>query len=944
MKEFYASTVITPPYYTLTLLKLGACEAGQASTGPVFRQGTATPLIFQDSWLLFVVIAPHILVKDAKAFLATYQTSSTNYTCLGWNKNDRPSISEPPPMDTPPTADGPPRYSSIYELVGDSVHLQVSHRRRLLDKESEAPIPVWTEQEQDAPIPVLVEQGPEAPIPVWTEQEPERERPIPVYTEREQKPIRLNIVIQVVGSRGDVQPFVALGCELRKHGHRVRLATHGIFRDFIRKAGLDFFSIGGNPTELMAYMVKNPGLIPSIESLRAGDIQAKQKMMKEILRGCWSSCVSPDPITMEPFVADAIIANPPSFAHIHCAQALGIPVHLMFTMPWTSTREFSHPLASIINNKGSQTSTRKTANYLSYLAVEWMTWQGLGDIINKWRGSMGLEGVDFSEGPLMAETLKVPFTYCWSPSLVPKPKDWGPHIDVCGFFFRESPGYQPEAGLDAFLRGGDRPVYIGFGSIVIEEPAKLTKMILESVKSAGVRAIISKGWSNLGDECSDDPTIFFLDDCPHEWLFQRVSAVVHHGGAGTTACGLLNGRPTAIVPFFGDQPFWGDMVAAAGAVPTPIPYRELDVDKLTQALRFCLTKEASSAARGIAERMSSESGVQRAVAGFHANLPLTTMRCDILSDRPATWLLKKKGHDIKLSKEASGILIREGHLVWKDLKRYDTKKTVIDLRRLEPITATTSSLVTVGSGMIGSAIDIVAKPIQAYKIASDGASSSDSKPTQQASSTTGRPVAVAIPADGVITTEVPSAFKTAVQGSAAGAGGVLKHFTKGMLDAPLAVAEGFRNAPRLYGGKVYEPGRIDGFVSGGIVAGKNLGHGLLEGFGGLVMSPVRGARSDGAVGLAKGFGVGCLNMSTKVPSGLLGLIFYPGQGAYKSIHTATHRKTRNDLKSARQVESDRLAEQAFKGRDKVLRHFEIWVNHASDSKRVLQHPKTWFDK
>lgn len=216
----------------------------------------------------------------------------------------------------------------------------------------------------------------EAPIPVWTEQGPEQEPPIPVHIEEEQKPIRLNIVMQVVGSRGDVQPFIALGCELLKHGHRVRLATHGVFRDFVLKAGLEFFSIGGDPTELMAYMVKNPGLIPSMASLRAGDIQAKQKMMKEMLRGCWASCVSPDPVTLKPFVAEAIIANPPSFAHIHCAQALGIPVHLMFTMPWTSTVEFSHPLANIINNRRSKVATRGTANYLSYLAVEWMTWQG----------------------------------------------------------------------------------------------------------------------------------------------------------------------------------------------------------------------------------------------------------------------------------------------------------------------------------------------------------------------------------------------------------------------------------------------------------------------------------------------------------------------------------------------------------------------------------------
>jgi UDP:flavonoid glycosyltransferase YjiC (YdhE family) len=122
--------------------------------------------------------------------------------------------------------------------------------------------------------------------------------------------------------------------------------------------------------------------------------------------------------------------------------------------------------------------------------------------------------------------------------------------DVCGFFFREPPNYDPPPELADFLRKGPTPVYIGFGSIVIDDPERMTTMLVDAVRRTGVRAIISKGWSNLGGiDCED---ILFLGDCPHEWLFANVSAVVHHGGAGTTACGLLNGRPTTIVPFFGE--------------------------------------------------------------------------------------------------------------------------------------------------------------------------------------------------------------------------------------------------------------------------------------------------------------------------------------------------------------------------------------------------------
>lgn len=125
-------------------------------------------------------------------------------------------------------------------------------------------------------------------------------------------------------------------------------------------------------------------------------------------------------------------------------------------------------------------------------------------------------------------------------------------LDVCGFFFRDEPTYTPTADLESFLKQNPTPVYIGFGSIVIDEPDKLTTMIVNAIDATGVAAIISRGWSELGGGQTPRGNIFYLDDCPHEWLFKHVSAVVHHGGAGTTACGLLHGRPTAIVPFFGE--------------------------------------------------------------------------------------------------------------------------------------------------------------------------------------------------------------------------------------------------------------------------------------------------------------------------------------------------------------------------------------------------------
>lgn len=367
---------------------------------------------------------------------------------------------------------------------------------------------------------------------------------------------RLNIVIMVIGSRGDIQPFLQIARILKRYGHRVRVATHPAFKDFIEKdVGLEFFSIGGDPSELMAFMVKNPGLIPSLETVRQGEIARRRKGMAEIFEGLWRACVNAtddegDKANMKmlgtkaPFVADAIIANPPSFAHVHIAERLGIPLHIMFTFPYSPTESFPHPLANINPQKGNTSVAQ--VNWLSYPAVEIMTWQGLGDLVNRFRvKTLGLEPVSSLWAPGALYRMKVPYTYLWSPGLVPKPKDWGPEIDIAGYVFLDlASNYDPPKELTDFLDAGDPPIYIGFGSIVVDDPDKFTQMIFGAVKMAGVRALVSKGWGGLGGDNTPD-NIFMLENTPHDWLFPRVRAVVHHGGAGTAAAGLKAGKVRA---------------------------------------------------------------------------------------------------------------------------------------------------------------------------------------------------------------------------------------------------------------------------------------------------------------------------------------------------------------------------------------------------------------
>jgi len=500
----------------------------------------------------------------------------------------------------------------------------------------------------------------------------------------------MNIVIQIVGSRGDVQPFVALGQELKTYGHRVRLATHATFQKFVEDAGLEFFSIGGDPAELMAFMVKNPGLMPGFDALKNGEVSKRRRGIQEILLGCWRSCIEagdglgpppkrhpkgqpleeheydvPGNIPKKPFVADVIIANPPSFAHIHIAEKMGIPLHMMFTMPWTPTKAFPHPLANIQSANTDPVMT----SYMSYALVEMMTWQGLGDVINRFREkALDLEPMSLIWAPGLLTRLRIPYTYCWSPALIPKPNDWGNTIDIAGFYFLNlASSFTPEPELAAFLAAGPPPVYIGFGSIVVDDPNALTSMIFDAVRMTGVRALVSKGWGGLGADSMDMPEgVFMLGNVPHDWLFKQVAAVCHHGGAGTSAAGIQAGKPTIVVPFFGDQPFWGAMVKRAGAGPDPIPYKELTAEKLAEAIKHCLEPETLARAQELGGKIREEKGSEEGAKSFHRHLDVDKLRCSIAPSRTAAWRVRRTR--VRLSTFAAAVLVKEGKLKYTDMK------------------------------------------------------------------------------------------------------------------------------------------------------------------------------------------------------------------------------------------------------------------------------------
>lgn len=282
-------------------------------------------------------------------------------------------------------------------------------------------------------------------------------------------------------------------------------------------------------------------------------------------------------------------------------------------MPWTPTSEFPHPLARV---------KQSIANRLSYQVVDGLIWLGIRDVINDFRKKkLKSRPVTYLSNSHSFHP-DLPYGYIWSPHLVPKPKDWGPKIDVVGFCFLDlASNYEPPESLVKWLEDGEKPIYIGFGSLPVQGPEKMTEIIVQALEMTGQRGIINKGWGGLGNLKESKDFVYLLDNCPHDWLFLQCAAVVHHGGAGTTAAGLRAACPTTVVPFFGDQPFWGERVHARGVGPAPIPVDEFSVENLVAAIRFMLDPKVKERAVELAKAMEHEDGVTGAVKAFYKHFP-----------------------------------------------------------------------------------------------------------------------------------------------------------------------------------------------------------------------------------------------------------------------------------------------------------------------------------
>ncbi len=407
----------------------------------------------------------------------------------------------------------------------------------------------------------------------------------------------MQITLLTYGSRGDVQPFLALALGLQRSGHTVCLAGPGRFAGMAEERGVPFFPLAGDPAEI-SRRLNDAGSNPfRMVSAMQGYIFA---VAPEVVRGIRQVLSGAD------LVVHSFLFTTGGHAF---ARELGIPDVSVQTFPiFAPTRAFP--------NVAFPSVPRGLLSYLTHVLAIQIFWHG---------GNRGYFMLRRKHPEDFPKKVTWPFTpakdrplppllFAYSPTVLPRPADWrAGNIFLPGYFFLDEPDYRPPPELARFLEEEEPPVCISFGSMVHREAEKIGRMVKDALLKVHRRGIILTGWG--GWKPADPPaSLLYLDSVPHAWLFPRCTAVVHHGGAGTTAAGLRSGVPNLVIPFAADQPFWGKRVAALGAGPDPLSVPNLRLDTLADALGRVLGERGMrSRAKEIGAQIRSEDGVGEAV-------------------------------------------------------------------------------------------------------------------------------------------------------------------------------------------------------------------------------------------------------------------------------------------------------------------------------------------
>lgn len=411
----------------------------------------------------------------------------------------------------------------------------------------------------------------------------------------------MHITIIALGSRGDVQPCVALGEGLRQAGHDVRLASYAVFEALAQEHGLDFATIAGDVRQALDSQSGQKWL-ESGRSMLKFILGMRNLSTFDGLRRTLDDCVEACRGT------NAILYSPLGAAGYHVAEKMGVPSIYVPLQPASRSRMAPSIFAPVLPLGGLY-------NWSTTIFTEQILWQTARVPFNRWRReTLGLPALPLSGpfGRLYRD--RQPFIYGYSEQVCPRPADWPAWHHITGYWFlQRKPGWSPPASLEAFLAEGPKPVCIGFGSMSGALTRQLAKLAVEATTASEVRSVLLGGWS-AADDTDLPKDVIALDSAPHDWLFPRMAAVVHHGGAGTTAAGLRAGVPSILVPFFGDQPFWARRVYALGVGPKPVMRSRLTVERLSQALSEATTDEAMrDRACDLGERIRAEDGVANAV-------------------------------------------------------------------------------------------------------------------------------------------------------------------------------------------------------------------------------------------------------------------------------------------------------------------------------------------
>jgi sterol 3beta-glucosyltransferase len=401
-----------------------------------------------------------------------------------------------------------------------------------------------------------------------------------------------NVVIAVIGSRGDIAPLTGIGVRLQQAGHNVVVAGYAEFGDLVNGCGLAFRKI--DP----ARIEQDPSEVNAMAGLRAFLAPSGQKAtgdnMIAALRG-------------EP--ADVLLLSP--FAELAghpLAEAMGVPSIGVRLQPLSATAEY--PPAVL----GSWSAGRGV-NRAASSAGAWAVDRLYGGAVAHFRKRLGLPKVSSTTMRRRRTDADWPILYGYSPTVLPRPSDWRPGLDVTGYWWPARPiDWQPPDELAAYLDAGPAPVFVGFGSLMVgqADAERMSTTILAALRSAGARGIVQAGWAGM-HATGDD--VLTIGDVPHDWLFDRVAAVVHHCGAGTAAAGLRAGVPAVGVPVAGDQPFWAKRLESLGVSSATIPKRRLSADLLGTAIRKAMNDNViRDNAKRIAGRIAEEDGAGRVVS------------------------------------------------------------------------------------------------------------------------------------------------------------------------------------------------------------------------------------------------------------------------------------------------------------------------------------------